>query len=735
MFQESRAAPRYPSVVSTESPQVTARQGDEPAAPGELFAVLWRRRPWIGLGILAGLIGAVLFLALATPRYTAVAQLLIDPNDLRVVDNAVTTNNTPAEANTAYVESQARVLTSDNVLRRVIVAQGLDRDPEFVRPASVLSLVRDAIYGQIGITPPVPQSEPQIIALQTLAPLVVARRQERSYVVDLLVTTRGAEKSAMIANAIVQAYLDDQAGARTTAARRATDALSGRLQELKERVREAEDRSETYKAQNNIVSASGQLINEQQLSELTNQLTLAGAKADEAKARLDQIDKLRQGKLDAGAISEAVQSPTVAALRAQQAEVLRRKAELTARLGERHPSIADVNAQARDIQQQIDREVARLSQAVRGDYDRAIATRQALTQQLDTLKKGAVSTSQSLVRLRELEREVEASRAVYQAYLTRSRETSEQERVNTANVRVLSPANLPDKRAWPPRSIFVLIAALAFGAIGGAGIGFVRDWTDDRIHTRRSLEAVCDLPILAEIPALPDESGRKGLWARLTAKIRAYRHGAAVMATLLDAPKSDFATGIHRLRYVLRVAGPGGTPQTILFVSAGAPGARADVALNLALAAASNQSRVMLVDADLGRRELTSRVVGGSGAGLTDVAEDRATLEQTLIAEPHTGLLVLQAGRSAAAGNTVNPDGILRVLERAHANYTIVVDGPTDRLDPLGPALAATADFAVLVVTAGATRARDIATFQRAAGFPDGKIRGVILVSASGALL
>ena len=143
----------------------------------------------------------------------------------------------------------------------------------------------------------------------------------------------------------------------------------------------------------------------------------------------------------------------------------------------------------------------------------------------------------------------------------------------------------------------------------------------------------------------------------------------------------------------------------------------------------------MLVDADFGRRELTSRVVGGSGAGLIDVAEDRAKLEQTLIAEPHTGLMVLQAGRSTGGSNAVNPDGILRVLERAHTTYTIVVDGPTDRFDPLGPALAATSDFAVLVVTAGSTRGRDVATFQRATDFPEGKIRGVVLVSGSGALL
>src|SRR5205085_10482483 len=169
-----------------------------------------------------------------------------------------------------------------------------------------------------------------------------------------------------------------------------------------------------------------------------------------------------------------------------------------------------------------------LAQAARGDYERAQATRQALFARLNGLKQDAVATNQALVRLRELEREVEASRAVYQAFLTRSRETSEQERVNTTNVRVLSEANTPNKRAWPPRAMLVLALALAFGSAAGAGLGFVRDWTDDRIHTRRNLEAVCGLPILAEIPCLPHESEHKG-WRRLLAKLRAYRGGPAVM--------------------------------------------------------------------------------------------------------------------------------------------------------------------------------------------------------------
>jgi uncharacterized protein involved in exopolysaccharide biosynthesis len=440
----------------------------------------------------------------------------------------------------------------------------------------------DALAERLGITQSVVQKDPAVVALQNLATAVVARRQERTYVVDLSVTTREPEKSALIANAIIKAYLAELDAARTDAVRRATDALSSRLQELRDRLRDAEDRSERYKADNNIVAASGQLINEQQLTDLSNQLTLANVRAEEAKARLDQIERLRRNRVDPVGISEAVQAPTLAALRAQYAEVQHREAELAAQLGARHPSIVDIKAQARDLRLVIDREVGRLSEAARGDYDRAGATQDTLERRLVTLKGEAVSTSQALVRLRALEREVEASRAVYQAFLARSRETSGQERFGTVNVRVLSETNQRAKKAWPPPAIIVLAAAFAFGAAAGAGLGVVRDWSDDRIRSRRNLEAVCQLPLLAEIPGISEDRNMKGRWTRMLAKARAHRQGVALMATLLDAPKSRFADGIHRLAYALRSAGPNGAPRVMTFIAAGEPGARSEVALSLA---------------------------------------------------------------------------------------------------------------------------------------------------------
>ena len=470
-----------PLVDGVGRPARTAVQGRSPvAAPpaatntalqrSEVLDLLRGGWAWILVGLLVGLVAGSLFFVFATPRYTAESQLLINPTDLRVVENSVTSSNVPNDANLAEVESQSRVLVSEKVLREVVLALHLDQDREFARPRSLLKDLFSEIGLAFGVSRQVSENAPALEAYRTLAKQVGARREERTYVVDLSVTTTDPRKSVLIANAVVAAYLEAQASARTAAAQRATGELSSRLDDLKQRVHDAEDRVETYKVANNIAdTGGGSLISEQQLGGVSNQVVAARARTDTAKARYDQIERLRTSGADPGAIAEAVQSPTIAGLRLQYADVVRREAELTAQLGNRHPSVVDVRAEERRMRQVIGAELERLARAAKGDYDRAVADQRALAKNFDSQKGTNDTTSQSLVHLRELERDVDASRLVYQAFLVRSRETSEQERMNAANVRVISEATLPEK-TWPPSPTIVLFLAGLFGAGAVAGL-------------------------------------------------------------------------------------------------------------------------------------------------------------------------------------------------------------------------------------------------------------------------
>jgi uncharacterized protein involved in exopolysaccharide biosynthesis len=201
------------------------------------------------------------------------------------------------------------------VLLRVIEGEQLASDPGFRGRGSGSGGMGGAIAAVLAPLGRKPagraEADPQIVALRALKRDVVAVRGERTYVVDLVVETEDADKSARIANAVARAYLDEQSAARTAAARRASDSLIARLSELKSRVQKAEENVQRYKSDNDMVGAGGMVVQEQQLGELNKLLTTARARTADTKARYDQVAELERKGLDAGStkkVSDRIRS-------------------------------------------------------------------------------------------------------------------------------------------------------------------------------------------------------------------------------------------------------------------------------------------------------------------------------------------------------------------------------------------------------------------------------------------
>ena len=425
-------------------------------------------------GMLAALLAAAAVEVAVTPHYRATIQILIGPADLKLVEKSVQPASQTSDANVMQVETETRILISDRVLRRVVRREHLTEDPEFQRGGLRLDGFVTALRATIGTQAEQAKlGDPEIDAIRQLQRNISAKRTERTYVVDLTVESDDPDKSARIANAIGAAYLDEQADARAEAARRTANSLGARLNEQRERLTQAEEQVERYKAQHNIVNSSGRLVDEQQLTELNNQLITARGRTGEAKAKYEQVLQLRRGNLDEGANPEAVQSSTLGLLRDQYGTIARQEANLAAELGPRHPRVIEARAQLAKAQQQIGNEIARIAEASRIDYERALANETALATNLATLKQRAMDTGLAFVKLRELEREAEASRAVYESFLVRTREIREQERLDTANVRVLADAQPPQGRSWPPRRMVMLPALLILGMLGGIGLAYL----------------------------------------------------------------------------------------------------------------------------------------------------------------------------------------------------------------------------------------------------------------------
>ena len=682
-----------------------------------IFSAVWEGKNTILWTTVASFLIVMLFVRIVPHRYTAVTQILIDPTDLRAVGNDLTPANQANDATLMQVESQVRVLTSDSVLRRVIKAESLDFDPEFVGQQWWFS---DAANGNATLT-----------ALNALKRHVSVKRGERTYVVDVSVNSRDPAKAARIANAIAQAYLAEQTDVRSDSARQVSQSLTARLNELKDSVRDAESRVETFKAHNNILSvlgssSTGQLVNEQQLTELNNQLGLTRARTAGAKARLDQIQQVQLSKDEIGAFSEAVQSQTITALRSQYAEVMRREAEQMTSLGERHPAVIEIQAEATRLRRMIEDEVHRIALSSRSEYESARANEEALAGNFEKLKGNAVTTNEALVTLRELERDVQANRTVYEAFLVRARETGEQERVDTKNIRVISRADLPLQRSFPPSNLLLAMAALLFGLASGSGLVIMCELYD------------VDTPRIG---------GPSAFGGKLFEVIREYWPSAGLSSSIpilavlpnvdvsfgLDAAedsKSRFAMELRKVLEAVRVSHKARGNPSILIVAADDDDGTVAVALTLAAVAAATQ-RVLLIDADLERRTLAAIDADQAEAGLVDVAVGRRELSDVIVRDQDTNInLASFVSPSSRRDRQISEADVKHAFEQTKRFDMVIVAAVDLTRNPGTSFFAGLVDHIVVVAKTDERDAGAVVQFISRLGIDARKVRGAVLTGA-----
>jgi polysaccharide biosynthesis transport protein len=672
------------------------------------LSVLWRGKTTILWTTVASLLLAVLFVLLVPPRYSAVTQILIDPTDLRAVANDLNPTNQANDANVLQVESQARVVSSDNVLRRVIKTEGLDYDPEFISQS-------------IGGT-----ADPSSAALNKLKRDVTVKRAERTYVVDVTVTAREPAKAARLANAIALAYLQEQTEARSDAARQVSQSLTGRLNELKSRVREAEDRVEAFKERNNILGASGQLVNEQQLTELNNQLGLAHARTAAAKARLDQVRQVQLTKEEAGAFPEAVQSPTITALRSQYAEIMRREAEQMTSLGARHPAVIEIQAEADRLRRLIEDEVRRIALSARTEYESARSNEDTLAANLEKLKSNAVTTNEAMVTLRELDRDVQASRVVYEAFLVRARETGEQERLDTKNIRVISQADVPLRRSFPPSNLLLAAGAILLGVAAGSGIIVFRE-----MDGRGAPPTSGDRAFRGKRSGMIERFGTLGFSPSVRILAVLPNTDVSFGMSAADDPGSRFAAEIRTILEAVRGSYRTRGKSNVLVVATDDEDDTVTVALALAAVAAATQ-RVLLIDADFERRTLSAIDADDNDGGLVDVAIGRRDLSDVVVRDRETNInLIPFVSSGSRRDRRISEADIKKAFEQTKRFDMVIVAAIDLSRNPSTTFFAGLVDHIILVGRTDGENARAVEQFVSQLGPNARKIRGAVLTGAA----
>jgi exopolysaccharide transport family protein len=636
-----------------------------PPVPGEVdlpevLRKLWRRKKVIvGVTVVLTVIAALVILQI-TNLYTAESMVMINDRQTQVVDMEAVVSGLIGDAET--IESEIQVIASRGIAERTVDVLRLREDPEFnasLRPPSAIKALLDPRswipedwLGVVGAEGPgggalhpgrAAGIGDQLLEVALGAEEEIERQRARivdtflgklevssvgrSRVIRIAFTSENPRTAAAVANQLADFYIVAQLEAKFEATHRANEWLSGRLAELREAVNQAERAVEEFRQHTGLIQGTAATLKTQEISELNAQLVVERTKRAEAEARLREVERLLNGAGGAQAISKVLQSPLMQSLREQQAEVERQAAELGQEYGEMHPTMINIRAEAKDLRQKIAEEIDRIVQGLRNEVSVARAREGTLAAELDRLREEVGQANTDEVTLRALEREAEASRALLETFLARSKETGSQEDFQQADATVISRADVPESPSYPRRKL-LLIAAMGGAGFLGLMLALAMEMLDPGFRSMEQIERQMGAPPLGLVPSI------KGL--------EKLHRGPGTH--ILERPASAHAEAIRSLYVGLLLSGGEQPPRTIMVASALPKEGKTSIAISLAHMLACTGHSVVLVDCDLRRPAAHKNFGVHSQPGLVEVLLGKASLVEVLVTDPRSGAQFVPAG-------------------------------------------------------------------------------------------
>jgi polysaccharide biosynthesis transport protein len=685
-----------------------------------------------------------------TPKYKASVELLVDPRQTQVLKDRELFGAPGTGTESSVIESEAEMLRSPALMRRVAEDLNLSQDDEFGSPGligRVKALVLWPLRKLLGRGADGDALAAVVPALQTA---VDAKRRNLTYVIELTVWSKDAVKAARLANRIGELYLAEQIAAKRHTARQATQRLTQRANELRHRVTASENAYEKYKAESGLFDPGGENLSDRQIEKLNEQMVQARAETAQAKAKYEQLKQITPERLQSAAASpDVLQSSVVSNLRGQYAEAAKHAAELTTRYGPQHPQVQIVRAQLANLSGQITGEIERIVTSAKGEYGTAMSRQASLEASLNELKESGAKFNQSAIRLRELEREAQANRDLFQALLSRAKELSAQLEMQLPDSRIVSAASVPTKPSYPSRVSSIGLAF--FGSLGlGIAGALARTAFAKGVRNSDDIKSLVGLHPLASIPLVGEQRPRTTIGTGLLAlrDMRVVRKasdtdpgdGHTFVADerplrlgnmVLDRPDSSFAENLRGLCLSLKHAAREADTRVVLVTSALPGEGKSTVSVNLARSAAAAGDRVLLIDGDLRRPSIADALDMRESSGLVDVLVGRTNLRSSVRRDPRTGLYVI-AGQSGVSGSTalslLSSSAMAQLISMARQAFDhVIVD--TSPLLPIADArrLLEYADGVILVVALEDTPREAIVAALRHAPALEDRLLGIVL--------
>lgn len=657
-----------------------------------LLNSIWRQKLTIaafgfGFGFLA-----IVGVYMVTPRYTANSVVMLDEADEQIIDLESVSSSLSTDYFT--IIAQAEVLKSRKLAGRVVDDLELTKVPEFnpdlVEPSDPplpLALLGEGIELVLGtVRGAVSENEAPSVerldqaywdreaAIDRVLDRLTVQSVRDTYVYSITIETEDAFLSADIANKFAEMYILDQLETKFEQTEQATQWLSERVAELRIELEESEAAVESYNSATTLISEEVLAVSGRQLKEMRERRDSLAADSEQGAAALVSLRE-RVAERDYAGAAELLALPRLSAIAeeltalAAQGEADRRVAEQTARF--------DILAERAIAQKE-------------AEQQRNAAQLTALDGSIAQLETQMESQSQDLVQLRQLQREAEANRRIYEQFLRRLNETTVQEGVQQADARLLSPAVIEFDPSYPNKTLTVLIAGF-FGGVIGIAVVVALEQMNHSFRTSEELEKATGLGVLGQIPAAPVRSRR------------------SLLSYANERSSSALMESIRNLRTGVLLANVDKPPQVVLLTSSLPKEGKTTCSLLLSQNAAALGKKVLLIECDLRRRTFRTYFDAKDRSGLMTILTGEKSFDEVVHHDEASGMDVILGEESKAnAADVFSSRKFADFVEDCRARYDfVVIDTPPVLAVPDARVIAPLADAVLYCVRWNSTH-RDL---------------------------
>ncbi|MEL6798969.1 MAG: Wzz/FepE/Etk N-terminal domain-containing protein [Pseudomonadota bacterium] len=665
-----------------------------------VIKAVWRQKWLLIIVTLAALAASSYVVSRQVPVFEATASILFEPERVNVVDIADVLSEPDARTN---LGNQIEILTSTMLLERVVdrlseteienttAAPSSSRDLEPLAPSSVLQSVKDfarPLLVVIGLrdAPDAPE-EVEIVVEALPAPtqeeIDAARKRDAirdlrfgisleqipgSRVIEINYRSTDRREAARIVNAIGEEYIAFQEVLRSQDVGTVITLMNERIEDLKTQLGQSEGVLEQARLElSSRRPQSAEMINVQ-INALNQELAQVGLQLASAEARHRRAAAALFGDDDLWSVTEFRNSPLILAFREREVEVQEQIARQRAITGDSAlPSMTINSALLNEIRSRIQEEAGYIVAALQFEVE-SLQERQvqlsALVRDLEIIAIEQTADEQAIARL---EREVIADQTLYQSFVDRLKEISEQANLQPASARFLSRAEVPRTPVREDSVIFMIAATLG-GVMLGLFLIMVRERINNAFHSPTELSNATGLPVLASIP----QSGGR----RRTKKL---------INHFLGRPKGILAESIRGLRTGVLYADPGKEVKVVMFASSVPGEGKSSVSLLTAMASQQTGRSAILVSCDLrdrGRARFFAgfpRLVDGSPSeqGMLAYLREECSLDEALTHEPETGSHFLALGSNEklieSPADLLSSESFAKLVSDLRQRYDLVI--------------------------------------------------------------